>query len=217
MLISLAVVFQRIPPLAAEARRAYTVYTRDGSVVLALARPEIRGLEAYVRLAPRGTLAVIQEELIDWQRTEAANGEAAPLPVPASGTVVQAPGQAEENEPPITKTIVGEPAPAADPALAESGKTTEAMEPADAASLKQAYARTAAQRDQALSRRLALQTELGDLITKGAAPAGGDDPAASRVNTLRKEIDDLDGRIRVLEERLEGLRDEAARRSVKVD
>jgi archaellum component FlaC len=59
--------------------KPYIVITRDGHRIDAMEKPVIEGTHAKVRLAPRGNLALVPADSIDWPATEKYNA-----PPPAS-------------------------------------------------------------------------------------------------------------------------------------
>ncbi len=204
------------PPSAAADR--YIVYTRDGHHFVAEARPRIEGLQAYVRLMPGRQLAVIQEELIDWPRTEAANAPGR-IAVPSDATLVHHPGPgAAPAGAPIVHTITGTPVPpeerarAADPQAAPKGEAppeTAGTKPAAEASGEEGTAPAASQaaiaeeRRQALRQRLALQEEIARNESVDASPAGDRDDRAAYLARLRETLEAVDRKIADLDRRAE--------------
>ena len=198
---------------------AYTVITRDGHLIQAVARPEIRGLQAYMRLAPHGQLAVIQEELIDWSRTDASNPAPQTIAIPADAKMA---GKGA----PIEIKIKGNPA-AKDTtapeqtkqAQGEKGKpatlSPEAQE--SLVKLQKEFALVAGARDGAAERKKALEAELAGLESKETGYASEDSAAARRLNELRQQIGQAGEEIARFEMRLADIRAEAIQLGGTID
>jgi hypothetical protein len=165
----------------------YTVITLDGHRFLAVSKPEVRGLEAYVRLLPRGQLAVIKEELIDWKRTEAINRKSETIAVPADATLVDGSGS-----------------PRSDVGLA-------------IALVRKEHAGLIDLRQKVVERQDALRAELGSLEEQDAATARAADDAPGRAARIRTVLEEIQTRLHRIDSRLERLRGEAARLGAPVD
>ena len=188
--------------LVAATQRPYVIITLDGHRVLAESKPRVEGLAAYVRLMPTRQLAVLQEEMIDWKATEAANAAGEPIAIPSGSTFV------DKGKPKaIIHTITGKPTPVNTDAPAN-------QPPED--TLQARYDGTLQQRQQSRARRLQLQEELKALQAAGPAAAGGEDQRASRANELRKSIEELDMLIAKLAAEIEAIEREAAFQGVEL-
>ena len=205
---------------------AYTVITRDGFRIEVKQKPEVRGLQAYMRTEPAGRLVVIQEEKIDWARTRAANGAESsprPLAVRSDETLVEergggAPAQQQPTEIRIIggKDKTGSKQDESGAATGEAGPgevyASEAL-----INLQKEYARLAAMRDQAAERKKALEAELDDLKGRIASYAGQDDPQVKRARQLQDLVDAETRQIGKLESRLGDIRAEAVQLGGAID
>jgi len=196
---------------------AYSVITRDGHRIEAVAKPEVKGLQAFMRLAPRGNLAVIQEEQIDWARTEAANPRPGVIAVPSGATLAEG---APAPEQPIELKILGGSAGRQAAGSASQEQITDPHQPATPAqpadihaqdailALQKEYGKISVLRDQALEERKLHETEVAKLRENQVSPASEDGPASRRMQELQRLIDDLSDRVSKLETRLDDIRNE---------
>ena len=181
--------------IVAAAARPYVIVTHDGHRFFAESRPRVQGLEAYVRLLPGRQLAVIKEELIDWKLTEEANAHHEPIAIPVGSTFVE-----KNTSPnPIIHTIVGKPSPV---------NLDAAQSPGDAMQVQ--YASLIDQRERHTTRRTQLVEDLRMLEAAGPAAAGGGDERASRVNELRRMIDEVEQELKRVNAAIASLEKEAA-------
>jgi len=192
---------------------AYTVVTRDGHVIQAQARPEIRGLQAYMRLAPRGQLAVIQEEMIDWGRTDSANPAPQTIAVPADAKTAKGAPH------PVEVRITGAP-----PAKVEAAPGTPGAPqtpPANAAEaivkLQKEFALVSSTRDAAVARKKALEAELAPLESREVGYVGEDNSNVKRMNELRQQISEASAEISKYEGRLGDIRSEVVQLGGSID
>lgn len=183
--------------IVAAAARPYVIVTHDGHRFFAEARPRVQGLEAYVRLLPGRQLAVIKEELIDWKLTEEANAHLEPIAIPTGSTFVEK--NTSPNPNPIIHTIVGKPSPV---------NLDAAQTPGDAMQVQ--YASLIDQRERHTTRRTQLVEDLRMLEAAGPAAAGGGDERASRVNELRRMIDEVEQELKKVAAAIVSLEKEAA-------
>lgn len=185
---------------AVGAADAYTVVTLDGHRFSVVAKPEIRGLRAYMRLLPRGQLAVIREERIDWVRTEAANVPPKPIVVPADATLV------EVDPAPIDLKLVGGRTPAVASGTRIEPSSPEKLRPGYAqealTKLEGEYARLAGKRDAAVASRATLQEELTELQRQQTSYASMDARTQRRLRELQDRIAELEALINKIEIRL---------------
>ena len=179
-----------VAAMCAGAAHAYTIITRDGHRIEAQSAPEIRGLQAYMRLAPRGQLAVIQEEKIDWARTQAANGKPALIAVPADAQ--RAEGSSEK-----PAAVAGPPAQAPGAPAPGSEQAQEAI-----AKLRAEQARLQSVRDETIEERKLHAAELEALQSRQAGYAGTDNNAERRVQELKDRIAEANAQIGKLESRM---------------
>ena len=202
-----------VAAMCAGAAHAYTIITRDGHRIEAQSAPEIRGLQAYMRLAPRGQLAVIQEEKIDWARTQAANGKPALIAVPADAQRAEGSSEKPAATVPIEKKIVGKPPAAGEPAepAAVAGPPAQAPgAPAPGseqaqeaiAKLRAEHARLQSVRDETIEERKLHAAELEALQSRQAGYAGTDNNAERRVQELKDRIAEANAQIGKLESRM---------------
>jgi len=187
---------------------AYTVITRDGHRIEAQAKPEIQGLQALMRLAPHGQLAVIQEERIDWARTEAANPPSviaissdtkiveqtpsSPAPRPQELKLIGAPRKQETTGAPVVPT-------------------PEAASQEAVAALQTEHEQVTASRDQEAEKKKALESELVELKTRQVAHAGDDLSTEVRIRELEGFISESADKINKFEARLNEIRAELAK------
>jgi len=193
---------------------AYSVITRDGHRIEAVAKPEVRGLQAFMRLAPRGNLAVIQEEKIDWEKTEAANPQPGVIAVPSGSTLVEGAPAA-----PIELKIHGGPSARQASGSAEK-QTTDPDHPAASVgpsdihaqdailALQREYGKISVLRNQALDEKKLHEAELAKLRENQVSPASEDSAASRRMQDLQRVIDELGARASKLETRLDDIRSE---------
>ena len=195
------------------AAHAYTIITRDGHRIEAQSAPEVRGLQAYMRLAPRGQLAVILEEKIDWTRTQAANGKPALVAVPANAQRAEAPSEKPVVTGPIEKTIVGKPATpsgsAEPPAVAGKppqapGALVPGSEQAQEAimKLREEQTRLTIAREKAFQERKLHEAELQALESREAGYAGTDNNVDRRIQELKERIAEANAEIGKLDSRI---------------
>lgn len=200
---------------------AYTVITRDGHRIVTKERPEIRGQQVFMRLEPEGQLAVIGEELIDWERTEVANPKPAPIAVPADSDLVGRPDSTQPApERSLQLKITGKPAPKAPDA---PKKAEPSKEPGDVYAqealiqLKKEYAQLTLAHDRAEERRKLLDAELEGLRSRHVGYAGDDQETVKRMRELQ---DLIDGERRIIsrsEGRLSDIRAEAVQLGGSID
>ncbi len=193
---------------------AYSVITRDGHRIEAVAKPEVKGLQALMRLAPRGNLAVIQEEQIDWVRTEAANPRPGVIAVPSGATLVEGAPNPDHT---IELKILGGPAGRQAAGSEPEKQMPEPNQPADIhtqdaiLALQREYGKIAVLRDQALEQRKLHEVEVATLRESQVSPASEDGPATRRMQELQRLIDELSNRVSKLETRLDDIRSEVVR------
>lgn len=197
--------------MGAGAAHAYTIITRDGHRIEAQSPPEVRGLHAYMRLAPRGQLAIIQEERIDWARTEAANGRPRRIAVPADAQRAEGSPDTPAATGPIEKKIVGKSPAAADPNAAPAvagspapGAIAPGSELAQEAiaKLRTEHAHLTSLRNKAVEERKLYAAELAALQSRDAGYAGADTTPERRVQELKDRIAESDAEIAKLESRM---------------
>ena len=208
---------------------AYTVVTRDGHRIDVRAKPEIRGLQAYMRLLLGGQLAVIQEDQIDWPRTQAANPAATPISVPSSTKMAQVPAGASK---PIEFKLVGSPA-SKEPA----GSETSAQAPQQAKGavgeqpseqkrinaqeavikLQKEYAQVASVREHEAANKKTWEDELAQLQTKEVGYASETSSTQQRIRELQQLVSDAGSRIGQLETRLNDIRSEVVQLGGSID
>ncbi|MFQ5700893.1 MAG: hypothetical protein ACE5HU_03515 [Acidobacteriota bacterium] len=164
-----------VPP--ARHGHPYTVITLDGHRFFAQEKPRIRGLQAFFRLVPNGQLATIKEELIDWDRTAAANRPRRPIAIRGDATLVQAETAGDRSDPADSPLV-----------------------------LDKEIARTRRLHDRAVARRRIARRRWNELQRGGPVPTGGADDRASEAARLRHQIENLDEIIDRLAKRLEMLR-----------
>ncbi|HZI92619.1 MAG TPA: hypothetical protein VFE84_00120 [Patescibacteria group bacterium] len=214
---------------------AYTVVTRDGHIIQTQARPEIRGLQALMRLTPHGQLAVIQEEMIDWARTDAIN----PIsPAPAAISLpddVKTTQRAPESAParPIRMKILGNspskstsetPTTPAETQNAQQTATTEGSADQKKINAQEAiiklqkeYAQVNGLRASAAEKKQVLEAELADLQSKQVGYASEDSSSAKRIRELQQEISAASEEIGRCESRLNDIRAEAVQLGGSID
>ena len=196
---------------------AYSVITRDGHRIEVAAKPEVKGLQAFMRLVPRGSLAVIQEEQIDWARTEAANPRPGLIAVPSGSTLVEgAPGSEMPIQIKIHGGQTGHQAAAGDaekqsldpnqPAAPSQPTDIHAQDAIMA--LQREYGKISVQRDQAQEERKMYEAELAKLRESQVTPAAVDSPASRHMQELQRQIDELSNRMNKLDTRLDDIRSE---------
>ena len=209
--------------------RAYTVVTRDGHIIQTKARPEIRGLEAFMRLAPQGLLAVIQEERIDWALTDAANPEPRYITVPADSKLTEGASPKTPSRP-IEMKIVGNPPSKEQPAAPIAGQTDPQKAPGEGSQdqktinakealikLQKEFASVAAARDTADTQKKSLESELSELQSRESGYASDENSGARRIRELQQQISDLNDQINKCETRLNDIRNEAVQLGGSID
>jgi len=193
-----------------EAPAAYTIITRDGHRIEAEAKPEIKGLQAFLRLPPHSRLAVIQEEKIDWALTTAANPPRPVLAVPADAKLAETPAPAPAG-PPIEVRIVGgtkaphEVAPEAD----ENSEAKKIRDQEGLINLQREYAKLKGLRDQADEQKKLVVSELDDLRSRQSDYAGDDNAQARRIRELEDTLGGLNQTIEKYQNRMSDIRAEA--------
>jgi len=206
--------------LCAGSARAYTLVTRDGHVIESLQKPEVKGTQVFLRIAPNNRLAVVQESQIDWDRTQAANPAPQRLVVPADAQMTR--GETPAGS--IQKKIVGEGAkhpepapPAGEPPAQGIAKAPAA--PVDAKSVRDQEALISLRKQHAevvallVTTRAQLdahETELAELQARPSAFVSEDNPVARRVRELQDQIAAERQKIMSLESRQADLRNQAA-------
>ncbi|HEY3177017.1 MAG TPA: hypothetical protein VGK94_14780 [Candidatus Polarisedimenticolia bacterium] len=202
---------------------AYTVVTRDGHRIAVQSKPEIRGLQAFMRLAPHGQLAVMQEDLIDWAGTESANPIPSRIAVPSSTimTVVPA-GPARTIEFNLkgnsaSKGTGGESTerPAAPGEGSAEQKKVNAQEAI--IKLQKEYAQVASARDQEAASKKSWEEELAQLRAKEVGYASETNSTQQRIRELQQMIDAANSRIGQLDTRLGDIRSEAVQLGGTID
>jgi len=196
--------------LAAKGADAYTIFTRDGHRIEAEAKPEIKGLQAFLRLPPHGRLAMIQEEQIDWARTEAANHQRPLLVVPADAKLVEE-KKATPQPAPIEVRIVGG-AKAADETEKEPATNPDAKKIHDQEgliNLQREYAKLQGLRGPLVDEKTAVEKELDGLKAKQTGYAGEDNADARRIRELEDRLRTLNSTIEKYENRMTDIRGEA--------
>ncbi|HKY32698.1 MAG TPA: hypothetical protein VJV23_09200 [Candidatus Polarisedimenticolia bacterium] len=213
--------------LAAGAAQAYTVVTRDGHRIVATAKPEVKGSQVLVRLAPGGRLAVIPQDKVDWERTQAANPRPAPagMVVPADA-MMAGEGTGSSPRPPIEKRIVGERArrrpgagqdpPAAAGAPAAPGQQAIASQEA-LINLQKEYVQVTAARAEAAAHKDFLDRQLAALQSQHAAHAGDDSDEARRLLDLQDQVRRAAELLSKLDNRLADIRAEAVQHGGSID
>ncbi len=205
---------------------AYTVITRDGHRIDSRSKPEIRGIQAYMRIEPTGQLVVIHEERIDWVRTEAANQTRPRAIVPQkkkadqeiqaalpSGPIEhQIRGGAPEVSPgleattePETKSVEAAPqgAPRVTKPSAPDSRSQEAI-----VLLQSEHAKVRALYEKALVRKEALEHELAELQNRQVGNAATDKSDQRTIRELQDSIENLRTRIGKYETRMNDIRGE---------
>lgn len=201
---------------------AYTVITRSGQRIEAQQKPEVRGLQAYLRLAPSGQLAVIQEEQIDWERTAALNPAPRAIAIPAKTRMVE---RKPEAGAPIEKKITGTPGsrdtatggektPPATPGRPDA-KLAHAQEAI--VKLQKEYAEVSAVREQEQQKRAVLEAELNSLKSRQVGPAGERGAAQERIRALEEQIAATDTLVGKLDSRLGDIRSQVVQLGGAID
>jgi len=193
-----------------EAPAAYTIITRDGHRIEAEAKPEIKGLQAFLRLPPHGKLAMIQEEKIDWALTEAANPARPVLAVPADAKLAEKPKPAPAG-PPIEVRIVGGASTSQEepPKAEEKSEAKKIRDQEGLINLQREYARLQGLRDQAAEQKQLVVSELEELRSQQAGYAGDDNSQARRIRELEDRLGGLNQTIDKYETRMNDIRAEA--------
>jgi hypothetical protein len=210
--------------------RAYTLVTRDGHRIESTQKPDVKGTQVFVRLAPNNRLAVVQESQIDWERTNAANPAPQRLVVPADAQMVEGPPSAH----PIEKRIVGDgqrkpeagpAAPAPDPGT--PGQAVAKAPPAPGPksvhdqeailALRKQHAEVAALLATTRAQLDAHEKELSGLQSRPSAFVADDNPVSRRVRELQDQIAAERQKIGMLETRLGDLRSQAVEHGGTID
>lgn len=213
--------------LCAGTARAYTLVTRDGHRIESTQKPEVKGTQVFLRLAPNNRLAVVQESQIDWDRTQAANPAPQRLVVPADAQMVEG---GKPSAHPVEKKIVGDglrkPEPAT-PAPATPGQAVAKAPPSPGSlsvrdqeallSLRKQHAEVTALLATTRAQLDAHEKELSELQSRPSAFVADDNPVARRVRELQDEIAAERQKIGMLETRLGDLRGQAASHGGTID
>jgi hypothetical protein len=210
---------------------AYTVITRDGHRIVTTTEPEIRGIHAFMRLEPHGQLVVIQEVLIDWEKTQAVNPSDNAIVVPADTELVEVKGP-EGATAPIRHTIKGSRNPSvpqgkgtATPAGENASPRAESS-PADLndphstdalAGLRREHLKLSSLRDEATESLRVVETELQDLRGRMVRQAGTDGSDERRAQELQLLIDGIRRRIGKYEARIDDIKAEAISHGSTID
>ena len=211
---------------------AYTVVTRDGHIIQTQARPEIRGLQALMRLASHGQLAVIQEEMIDWGRTDATNPVNPPSPaisLPADVKTTQADDHSAPARP-IKMTILGNSPSKTEPEAPAADQNAQQAAPTEGSAdqkrinaqealikLQKEYAQVSSVRNSAAERKKTLEAELAEIQSKQVGYASEETAAAKRIRELQQEISSASDEIGRCESRLNDIRAEAVQLGGSID
>ncbi len=216
VIASAAVLFGAL--LGVQGTDAYTVITRDGHRIEAEAKPEVKGLQAFLRLSPHHQLAVIQEDQIDWARTEAANPARRLLAVPADTRLVEEKKPAQSTKP-IDVRIVGG-ARSADQAQPDKTLNPEAKKVHDQEgliNLQREYAKLQGLRDQSAGEKASLEKQLDEMRSKQTGYAGEDNAEARRIRELEDRLRELNLTIEKYENRMNDIRGEAIELGGSID
>ncbi|MGH9868855.1 MAG: hypothetical protein ACREAA_11910 [Candidatus Polarisedimenticolia bacterium] len=200
---------------------AYTLITRDGHRIESTQKPEVKGTQVLVRLAPHGRLAMVQESLIDWARTQAANPAPRRMTVPSDAKLV-------EGGPVIKKTIVGDggerPAeqPGEAPKEAKDAASTERKQPSPhdeeaILALRKEHSDVKAQLETARARKDALEKELAGLKSRQAEFASDATEGQRRIRELEGILPIEREAVSSLEKRLDEIRSEIVEKGGKVN
>ena len=199
---------------------AYTVVTRDGHRIETQSKPEIRGIQAFMRLKPHGQLVVIHEERIDWARTEAVNKPHQRVIVPSRTKVAQEVLPASHVQP-IEHEILGgareqTPAPATTPDVktAHETESTPEVVPTSRSSealllLNREYAKIRGLHERAFMRKQGLEDELAGLQSRQVGYASADQSERKLIRALQDKIEHIRSRIGKYETRMNDIRGEA--------
>src|SRR4029453_1523814 len=113
-------------------------------------RPEVRGLQAFMRLSPSGELAVIADGKIDWSRTDAINPNTTPIAIPASTMMTESAAPKTPGKP-IELKLYGGPAAKVEPAAPSAPVAQQGQAKANSGEaiikLQKEYAQVTAARD----------------------------------------------------------------------
>ncbi len=203
---------------------AYTIFTRDGHRIEAAARPEVRGMQAFLRLQPGGRLAVIQEDEIDWERTEAANPMTAPIAVRSADTLTGTQPGAEAPARPIEMKITGgAPVRAQAETPQSAGTQAQPGAPADPAAreavlgLQKEFGKIKGLRDEAEKQKADLESQLAALQAQEVGQASQDYTAQRKIRELQDRISQMTAHVNKLDSRLVDIRAEALQHGGSVD
>jgi hypothetical protein len=203
---------------------AYTLITRDGHRIESTQKPEVKGTQVFVRLAPANRLAVVQESQIDWDRTQAANPAPQRLVVPADAQMVE--GRPAVS---IEKKIVGEglrragepeaaPPPSPGQAIAGAPPASPSVYDQEALiGLRKQHAEVSALLVTTRAQLDAHEKELAGLQSRPSAFVSDDNPVALRVRELQDQIAAERQKIGMLETRLGDLRTQAVKHGGTID
>ena len=201
---------------------AYTVVTRDGHTIVAEARPEVRGLQAFMRLTPGGQLAVISEGKIDWQRTDAvnpANPVAAPIVIPASTMMTDKSAPKVGGKPIELKLYGGQSArvEAETAAVAQAQPQPKTNAGEAIINLQKEYAQVAAARDIEAAARTMMEQELAQLQSREVGYASETSANEQRIRELVERIASAGAHVGQLETRLGDIRAEVIQLGGAID
>ena len=197
---------------------AYTIVTRDGHVIEAQARPEIRGLQAIMRLAPTGQLAVISEGKIDWQRTDAHNPNMAPIAIPAA-TMMTDSNAPKGTGKPIELKLYGGPTARVEPGtvVVPSQQQPKPNSGEAIINLQKEYAQVVAARDTEAAAKSMMEQELAQLRSRDVGYASETSSSQQRIRELTEKIASSSSRIGTLENRINDIRSEVVQLGGVVD